>query len=108
MAKADPVVVLRSNPKQSTALTRLAFQNDIPEDWLQELLDAMPNLLPVSKIDDRIQGALASLGREVETPAGPIDNVFLSNDGYVVVVETKLWRNPEARRSVIAQILDYA
>jgi hypothetical protein len=29
-------------------------------------------------------------------------------NGYICLVETKLWRNPEARRVVVAQILDYA
>jgi hypothetical protein len=32
----------------------------------------------------------------------------MTADGGIVVVETKLWRNPDARRKVIAQILDYA
>jgi hypothetical protein len=29
-------------------------------------------------------------------------------NGDIVIIETKLWRNPEARRKVVAQILDYA
>jgi hypothetical protein len=29
-------------------------------------------------------------------------------NGDLAIVETKLWRNPEARRKVVAQILDYA
>jgi len=29
-------------------------------------------------------------------------------NGEIVIIETKLWNNPEARRKVIAQILDYA
>jgi len=70
----------------------------LEETWLQNLLDRNPDILPISSI----------LGREISTPSGPIDNLFLSQDGYLVVVETKLWRNPEARRQVVAQILDYA
>ena len=30
-----------------------------------------------------------------------------STGGYVVVVEAKLWRNPQARRQVLSQTLDY-
>ena len=103
-----PFCISRSSPEQSTRLTRLPFEHDIGEDWLQNVLDAAPDILPISVIDDRVQGGLVSLGREIGTPAGSIDNLFLSTDGYLVVVETKLWRNPDARRSVIAQILDYA
>ena len=53
-------------------------------------------------------GALRSLGREIRTAAGPIDNLFVSEDGQLVLVEAKLWRNPEARREVVGQIIDYA
>jgi len=38
-------------------------------------------------------------------PFGPI---LYENGGRLAVVEVKLWRNPEARRKVVAQILDYA
>jgi hypothetical protein len=59
-------------------------------------------------VDGAAAGAVVSLGREWPTPAGPIDNVLLTAGGIVVLVETKLHRNPEARRKVISQILDYA
>jgi len=108
MQEANPGIVDRADPGNTLPLARLRFDNDIPEKWLQTVLDNTPSLLPVSLIDERVQGTLTSLGREVATAAGPIDNLFLSSDGYIVLVETKLWRNPDARRSVIAQILDYA
>ena len=59
-------------------------------------------------VDERVEAPIVSLGREIPTAAGPIDNLFLSRNGYLVVVETKLWSNPEARRQVVAQLLDYA
>ena len=45
---------------------------------------------------------------ELKTPAGPIDNFMVTPSGLPVLVECKLWRNPEARRQVVGQILDYA
>ena len=45
---------------------------------------------------------------ELQTEAGPADILYITENGQLVVVETKLWRNPEARRVVVAQILDYA
>lgn len=51
---------------------------------------------------------LLPLGREVPTDAGPIDLLYINPDGFLTVVETKLWRNPEARRQVVAQTRDYA
>ena len=37
-----------------------------------------------------------------------MDNLFITPEGHLVVVEVKLWRNPEARRKVVAQTLEYA
>ena len=45
---------------------------------------------------------------ELSTPAGAIDNFMVTPSGLPVLVECKLWRNPEGRREVIGQILDYA
>jgi hypothetical protein len=51
---------------------------------------------------------LYSLRREVPVNAGSIDNVLVTDHGHLVIVETKLVRNPGAVREVVAQILDYA
>ena len=40
--------------------------------------------------------------------AGPIDNLLITPSGLPIIVECKLWRNPEGRREVVGQILDYA
>jgi hypothetical protein len=49
------------------------------------------------------------LGTEFPVPGvGRIDALFLSPSGYLTIVETKLWLNPEARRQVVAQSIDYA
>ena len=76
------------------------------ETWLQELLRRYPNLLPTAEIET-IFSPLVPIGREVGTSVGAIDNLFISQRGYLVMVETKLWRNPEARRDVLAQAIDY-
>jgi hypothetical protein len=81
--------------------------NDIYEADLQELLDRCPDLLPIEEIG-AAWGPLVSLGREVATAAGPVDNLYVSPTGEITVVEAKLWRNPEARRKVVGQVLDYA
>ena len=33
---------------------------------------------------------------------------MVTPNGDLIVIETKLWSNPESRRKVVAQILDYA
>ncbi|GAH90411.1 unnamed protein product, partial [marine sediment metagenome] len=76
-----------------------AFQ----EEWLQELLFKHPSILPVDHIDEAYV-PLVPIGREIAS----IDNLFVSPSGFITVVETKLWRNPEAHRTVVAQVLEYA
>jgi len=45
---------------------------------------------------------------ELQTTCGSIDLLFVNSEGMITIVETKLWRNPEARRKVVTQIIDYA
>lgn len=77
------------------------------EAWLQELLRKQPRILPVAQIEP-IFYPMIPIGREVATETGAIDNLFISSRGYLTLVETKLWRNPEAKREVVAQVIDYA
>lgn len=77
------------------------------EAWLRDLLFTNPDLLPISDIDSSF-GPLLPLCRELRTEAGPLDIAFISPGGRLTLVECKLWRNPEARRKVVAQVLDYA
>jgi hypothetical protein len=92
----------------SNGLDRISLDiKTFNEGWIQKLIHDNPNLLPISEIDTAFTPAI-SIGREVSTAAGFIDNLFISPDGYLTIVETKLWRNPEARREVVGQIIDYA
>lgn len=85
-------------------LRRVDFSDkSVAESFLQTALHRTPQILPVDEFDAAF-GPLVSLGREIDN----IDNLFISPTGRLTIVETKLWRNPEATRQVIAQILDYA
>lgn len=77
------------------------------EAWLRDTLFAHPHILPISDIDPAF-GPLLPLCREVRTEAGPLDIAYINPNGHLTLVECKLWRNPEARRKVVAQVLDYA
>lgn len=77
------------------------------ERWLQELIFHYPQALPIAEIDPGI-GTLVPICIELQLKSGAVDNIFLTGDGDIVVVECKLWRNPEARREVVGQIIDYA
>jgi len=77
------------------------------EEWLQKLLFENPTILPFSDLEPAFDGSIPIV-RELATNAGSVDLVYVNSKGYITLVETKLWRNPEARRSVVAQLIDYA
>lgn len=79
----------------------------ILERDIQALIHAHPEILPIGTIDPAFLGAV-SICRELNTPAGPIDNLLITPTGLPVIVECKLWSNPQARREVVGQALDYA
>lgn len=74
---------------------------------MRDLLFDEPDCLPISEID-RAYEQLVPICKELPTPSGPMDALYVTPTGRLVVLEAKLWRNPEARRKVVAQILDYA
>lgn len=77
------------------------------ERWLQDLIFKHPELLPASQFDESLS-QVVPLAREVGTNAGSIDNLYITPEGRLILVETKLWKNPEKHRTVVAQIIDYA
>ncbi|RYG23435.1 MAG: hypothetical protein EON93_24045, partial [Burkholderiales bacterium] len=76
------------------------------EAWLQELLFGNPELVPASKIEPAF-GTLVAAACEIPCASGYIDNVYVTPEGDIVLLEAKLWKNPEARRELVAQALDY-
>ncbi len=100
-----PHIVSASKAK---SLTRIAFEDrEFRENWYQSLLFENPSLIPVDDIEPAF-GPLIALARELHTGKGPVDIAYINPSGYITLVETKLWRNPEARRDVVAQIIEYA
>jgi hypothetical protein len=77
------------------------------EEWLQSLIFDHPNVLPVDYFDEAFT-PLIPIARELSTPSGSIDIFLVSPLGRITIVETKLWKNPEQHRTVVAQVIDYA
>lgn len=90
---------------------RIDLQTTFAEKWLQATLQAHPELVPMGEIDPSASKFIP-LCRELRLPKLGTD-VFLdllgvTPHGRLALVECKLWRNPQARREVVAQILEYA
>ena len=79
----------------------------LAESDIHDLLFRFPGALPVSTIDASYADAIP-VCRELYTRAGKVDALYVNPLGRLTLAEFKLWRNPQARREVIGQILDYA
>lgn len=105
-AAKTPVLIDKSNKYEK--LNRVLLSSEtIKEKWLQDLLAKNPSILPTGDVDPTYS-PLFLIGREIMTPNGRIDNLYVTPNGHLVIVETKLWSNPEARRAVVGQIIEYA
>jgi hypothetical protein len=109
MARTAAIVIEGDNASALKRVTLLTSQagGGYDEAWLQALIQKHPELLPIDDIEPGF-GRLIPVAREVACGHGYIDNLFITADGGIAIVETKLWRNPESRRLVVAQTLDYA
>lgn len=78
------------------------------EHRLRDLIHDHPQIMPVHRLDPSY-GCVFTVARELSIPGvGFVDVLLADERGRLVVVECKLWRNPQARREVVGQILDYA
>jgi hypothetical protein len=103
----QPAIVLRR-----ADLVAKSALGHYDEAWLQTLLHCHPEIFPIEQIEPGF-GDLIPLCCELPLlfgggRTGALDNLLATRDGGLVLVETKLWRNPEARRSAVAQALEYA
>lgn len=77
------------------------------EEELRMFLLESPDLFPVDELGQPGMPLLC-IGREVYVSSGSEDLLLIDRNGLLTVVETKLGRNPQARREVVGQILEYA
>ena len=102
-------------PVMVTGETSIALQRkriggkDGPHDeqWLQRLIHRHPNCIPMDQIEPGLP-KLVPVCMELPLPSGYLDNLLMTPEGDIVIVEVKLFHNSQSRREVVAQALDYA
>jgi hypothetical protein len=104
---ATPILLSDEGAVRLTPLSLTGGEDAISEADIQQLIHQHPSSLPIVEIDPLFSEPVP-VCTELNTPAGPIDNFMVTPSGLPVLVECKLWRNPEMRRQVVSQILDYA
>jgi hypothetical protein len=78
------------------------------EAFLRDRVSEEPSLIPAAEIGLNPDASVVTL-REVGLPgAGSSDVILINSFGDITVVECKLATNPERKRAVIGQVLDYA
>ncbi len=106
LIRLDPVGSSQSRTLKRIPLGTPAASGGVDEATLRDLLFLHPQSLPIPAIDAAYGGAIA-VCKELSTPAGYVDALYVNAHGRLTLAEFKLWRNPQARREVIGQILDY-
>ena len=106
-----PLIVGNFADYTAQGLTRIRLEKaktgGYDERWLQKLVSRYPSLLPIEQIEPALTPAIP-VCMELPLRSGYVDNVYATPDGDLIIGETKLFRDPEARREVIGQIIDYA
>jgi hypothetical protein len=74
------------------------------------LLQKYPQVIPGKQIDPISEDPprFALLRREMPVGGWSLDHLYVDQRGVLTLVETKLIPNPESRREVIGQIIEYA
>ena len=80
------------------------------EDALQTLLQKYPQVIPGKQIDPASEDPprFVLLRREMPVGGWSLDHLYVDQRGVLILVETKLIQNPESRREVVGQIIEYA
>lgn len=109
--QADHILVIED--EQLRALSARPFRAGLfgktLEEALQTLIERYPDVLPGRQMDPGSEDPprFALLRREMPIGGWSLDHLLVDQRGVLTLVETKLIENPEARREVIGQIIEY-
>ncbi|MEN3007308.1 MAG: hypothetical protein ABC585_00145 [Candidatus Methanosuratincola petrocarbonis] len=78
------------------------------EAELQELLVESPSLVPIGEIRDGVSPLVFAVSEFGLPASGASDILAFNSQGDIAIIECKLAANPEIKRKVIGQILEYA
>jgi len=97
------ILLRNGNQKNWKLVQSFAYGN---KTELQELLANSPDLIPSRDMREGVS-QLVAVVREYNVPIGFIDILGFTADGEIAVIECKLANNPDMKRKVIGQVLEY-
>jgi hypothetical protein len=98
------MALFMQNGEQIFELETYVYKN---EDELQKILYSCPGIIyniPELELND-VEVAIKV--REYAVGSGSIDVLLITKTADIIVIETKLLKNPESTRKVVVQIIDY-
>ena len=106
---SDQLFIFENRNKPNLAYERCSAKDiGLEESWLRDSIFANPDLvIGPCRAAGLTEDEWYPWQREYKVDVGRIDVLLISSQGRVAVVETKLATNPELRRRVLAQALDY-
>jgi hypothetical protein len=111
-SETDKVFILRNGKMQPVPFRpmKTGILGKSLEEALQILLQKHPEVIPGSQIDPASEEPpkFVLLRREMPVGGWSLDHLLVDQFGVLTLVETKLLQNPESRREVIGQIIEYA
>jgi len=102
---SQPMKILLRNGNQENWKKVESFSY-CDESELQKLLAESPDLIPAQELRESTSQLIAVV-REFGVPIGSIDLLGFSAEGEIAVIECKLANNPDIKRKVIGQVLEY-
>ena len=99
-----PVVCAQGNQE---AFVSLHAKRLDAESTLDDLIVSCPSLLPIEQINEDFADPVLVI-KQFGIDGNRIDVLLVNREGRITIVESKLKKNPEAKRKVFGQILDYA
>ena len=108
-ALSDSIFVFQGADRPTIGWERCSAGDlGLPESWFRDAIFEAPSIvIEACRAAGVTDDDWYPWAREFRTEVGPIDVLLVSSQGKVAIVETKLSSNPELRRQVLAQTLDY-
>ncbi len=109
MSHSDEILLITENqlrPLASRPMRSGLFGKTL-EDALQSILQQYPQIIPGNQINPENPAKFVLLRREMPLGSWSLDHLYVDDKGILTLVETKLAQNPESRREVIGQIIEY-
>jgi len=110
--RADEILLLKNDDMHPLHVRSMrdGLLGKTLEDALQTILEKHPQIIPGKQIDPTSDDPprFVLLRREMPVAGWSLDHLYVDQRGFLTLVETKLIQNPESRREVIGQMIEYA